>query len=65
MLRINGQDQPQAAGLTVGAYLEQAGFPRTFIAVERNGQIVPKAEYDSVILQDGDRVEIVRFVGGG
>ncbi len=64
-MRINGEEKPQAAGLTVGAYLEQAGFPRTFIAVERNGQIVPKAEYDITVLEEGDRVEIVRFVGGG
>jgi sulfur carrier protein len=64
-MRINGENQPQAVGMTVGAYLEQAGFPRTFIAVERNGQIVPKAEYDTTVFQEGDKVEIVRFVGGG
>lgn len=64
-MRINGEDKPQAVGLTVGAYLDQAGLPRTFIAVERNGQIVPKAEYDKTVLEAEDKVEIVRFVGGG
>ena len=52
-------------GMTIGAYLEQMQYDRVRIAIERNGDIVPKAEYDTVVLQDGDVLEIVRFVGGG
>ena len=52
-------------GKTLAAYLTQAGYEQTRIAVERNGEIVPKAKYDETQLQEGDVVEVVRFVGGG
>ncbi len=52
-------------GKTLADYLTAHGFEPTRVAVERNGDIVPKAQYGQTILQDGDTVEIVRFVGGG
>ena len=64
MLQVNGTER-DAGGLTVAALLEQEGFARDRVAVERNGDIVPRARYTDTVLQDGDRVEIVRFVGGG
>lgn len=64
MVTINGEALP-AAGKTLAAYLEEAGYPRTQVAVERNGSIVPKVRYEETVLQDGDTVEVVRFVGGG
>ena len=64
MVKINGMDA-DAAGKTVSQYLEEAGYPSGRIAVERNGGIVPKADYGKTVLQDGDSVEIVCFVGGG
>ena len=64
MLQVNGTER-DAGGLTVAALLEQEGFARDRVAVERNGDIVPRAKYADTVLQDGDRVEIVRFVGGG
>ncbi len=64
MVMINGEAF-DAAGKTIAAYLEEAGYPTQFIAVERNLEIVPRAVYDSTILCDGDSIEIVRFVGGG
>lgn len=64
MLQVNGTER-DAGGLTVAALLEQEGFARDRVAVERNGDIVPRARYADTVLQDGDRVEIVRFVGGG
>ncbi len=64
MVRINGESMA-CDGMTIGAYLEQMQYDRVRIAIERNGDIVPKAEYDTVVLQDGDVLEIVRFVGGG
>lgn len=64
MVKINGREL-DAAGLTIGAFLEKEGYDMKRIAVERNGAIVPKAEYDSAILEDGDSVEVVSFVGGG
>ena len=46
-------------------FLTQEGFSDKRIAVERNGEIVPKGEYANVILSDSDTLEIVAFVGGG
>lgn len=64
MVQINGQ-ATDAAGMTLTAYLEQEGYQMGRIAVECNGEIVPKAVYGEKILKDGDVLEIVSFVGGG
>ncbi len=64
MVRINGAEI-DAAGKRVSEYLEEAGFDLRRIAVERNGEIIPKAEYGSAFFEDGDDVEVVSFVGGG
>ncbi len=64
MVHINGK-QEQAAGMLLSEFLNQNGYPPDGIAVECNEAIVPKAQYDSFVLKDGDTVEIVSFVGGG
>lgn len=64
MVTINGK-QFDAAGQTLQEYLSAAGFPLKRIAVERNGSIVPGYLYDITILEDGDTLEVVSFVGGG
>lgn len=64
MVRINGQ-QEDAAGKTLLEYFSEKGYEQTRVAVERNGDIVPKTEYACVLLADGDVLEIVGFVGGG
>lgn len=64
MVTVNGKPE-EIAGMRLFDYLTQAGYDPTRIAVEKNGEIVPKSQYDSVILLDSDTVEIVRFVGGG
>ncbi|MGN0172756.1 MAG: sulfur carrier protein ThiS, partial [Acutalibacteraceae bacterium] len=46
-------------------YLSLTDYDAKRIAVERNGNIVPKAQYSETVLLDGDSVEIVSFVGGG
>ncbi len=64
MITINGN--PVAAeGKSLAAYLAEAKFDPKRIAVERNGEIVPKTNYATTILQDGDVIEVVSFVGGG
>ena len=65
MLTINGQNVPDFVGKTLAEYLAVQGYEVTRLAVERNGDIVPKAQYAQTVLQDGDAIEIVRFVGGG
>ncbi len=64
MVKINGSEQA-AAGKTVAQILSELGFAPEHVAVERNLNIVPKNEYETLALEDGDTVEIVRFVGGG
>ena len=64
MVKINGAPV-DAAGQTLAAYLAEAGYDLQRIAVERNGEIVPRAQYGGTVLQEGDTVEVVRFVGGG
>ena len=64
MVKINGAET-DAAGQTVAEYLASAGYDPLRVAVERNGDIVPKAQYGETVLADGDSVEVVSFVGGG
>lgn len=64
MLIINGE-QVQADGKTLLEYLEENNYGLKRIAVECNGQIVPKQAYADKVLNDGDKIEIVSFVGGG
>lgn len=64
MVKVNGLEL-ELAGLTVAQYLATTDYDCKRIAVERNGNIVPKAQYDTTVLQDGDCLEVVSFVGGG
>ena len=64
MVKINGA-YIDAAGKTIAQYLSGTEYNLTRIAVERNGEIVPKSKYNEVVLLDGDCVEVVSFVGGG
>lgn len=64
MVKINGVEL-DIAGKTVAQYLESTNYEPKRIAVERNGDIVPKSQYNKTILIDGDSVEVVSFVGGG
>ncbi len=51
--------------MTVTQLLEQMGLQGKRIAVERNGEIIPRSTFDQPVLADGDRLEIVVAVGGG
>ncbi|MCH5279667.1 MAG: sulfur carrier protein ThiS [Christensenellaceae bacterium] len=64
MVKINGESL-DVQGKTVAEYLASTNYDMKRIAVERNGEIVPKARYAETVLMDGDSVEIVSFVGGG
>ena len=64
MVKINGKEL-NIAGKTVAEYLSTTSYDPRRIAVERNEEIVPKAQYGETILKDGDIVEVVSFVGGG
>ena len=64
-LFVNGEPASAADSATVETLLEQMGLPQKGVAVERNREIVPKSLYAMTRLADGDRIEIVQFVGGG
>jgi len=62
---LNGEPAETADGATVETLLQQLGISRERVAVELNADIVPKAGYEKELLSDGDKIEIVHFVGGG
>ena len=62
---INGELRQFAPGLTVATLIEQLGYSGKRIAIERNGEIVPKSQHGSTQLVSGDTLEIVVAVGGG
>ena len=64
MVRVNGMEL-DIAGQTVTESLATTNYDPKRIAVERNGDIVFKSQYDATALEDGDSLEIVSFVGGG
>jgi sulfur carrier protein len=62
---INGERQSFERALDVGELLERLGLAGKRIAVERNGEIVPRSQFAAHAIEDGDRLEIVVAVGGG
>ena len=64
MVKINGE-LFDVAGISVKAYLLDVGYDLMRVAVELNGEILPKSQYENTYLNDDDSVEVVSFVGGG
>lgn len=64
-MRVNGKDIELKRDMTLAEFLAAHNYRAELVAVERNGQIVPRAEFDAAVLTDGDELEIVSFVGGG
>ena len=63
-LTINGEPQLSSAE-TLGALIEHLGMKPDRVAIELNREIVPRDQWPQTPLHDGDRLEIVHFVGGG
>jgi sulfur carrier protein len=64
-LTINGEERELAAVATLEALVAALGLDKRKLAVERNLEIVPRSLFAATRLTDGDRIEIVAFVGGG
>ena len=64
-LKINGETRHFPDPLTVAGLLDQLGYSGKRIAVERNGEIVPKSQHATTALAAGDQLEIIVAVGGG
>ena len=62
---INGKEQEGSAELAIAQLLEQLGIPRAGTAVAINGAIVPRDEHEGREILDGDRIDILRAIGGG
>jgi thiamine biosynthesis protein ThiS len=64
-LVVNGEERLVEPSVTVKELLALLGLAETLVAVERNEEVVPRAQHEATALEDGDRVEVVHFVGGG
>ena len=64
MVKINGQPA-EAAGKTVAQIVEEQGLNVQRVAVELNGDIVKRSDFDKVVVKEDDSMEIVNFVGSG
>ena len=64
-ITINGERRELTGETSLAALLAEFELPLGKVAIERNLEIVPKSAYQSTMLADGDRLEIVHFIGGG
>ena len=64
-ISVNGETRNVPQGATVALLLTTIGLDTRKVAVERNEEIVPRSTYASVALHEGDKLEIVHFIGGG
>jgi thiamine biosynthesis protein ThiS len=64
-IQVNGQNRSLDNHKSISDLLRMLGIPSRRVIVERNREIVDKSSIDQVILEDGDKVEIIRIVGGG
>jgi len=64
-IKINGESRHFPEALTVAGLIDLLGYAGKRIAVERNGEIVPKSQHATTALASGDQLEIVVAVGGG
>jgi thiamine biosynthesis protein ThiS len=64
-VELNGKERDVRAGLTVRGLLETLELEPGLVVVERNREIIARARYDEVAVREGDRLELVHFVGGG
>lgn len=64
-IRLNGTERDVNPGLTILGLVKELELEPKGVAVERNLEIVPRSQHAGTVLEDGDRIEIVEFVGGG
>jgi sulfur carrier protein len=64
-LSVNGRSRQIGANVNVTRLLDELELSGKRVAVEKNGEIVPRSRYADTVLEDGDRLEIVVAVGGG
>lgn len=65
MLQVNGETMDRTGLNTVQDLLDKQGWKADRVAVEHNGAILKREDFSTTVLSDGDKLEVVRFVGGG
>ena len=64
-VEMNGTRLEVAEGTTIGSLLDEREIERRMVAVELNGEIIPRYEFDNTRLSAGDHLELLQMVGGG
>ncbi len=64
-IQINGEPQELRAGLTLHELIVELQLPPERLAIERNREVVRRANWHETLIAEGDQIEIVHFVGGG
>jgi thiamine biosynthesis protein ThiS len=64
-ITLNGEEKQLAGKMSVENLVAELQLDTRKIAIERNLHIVPRSAYDSTVINDGDTIEIVHFIGGG
>lgn len=64
-IKLNGKIHALSKPLSVQELSQQLDVGQTQVAIERNREIVPRSRWNEVMVDAGDEIEIVRFVGGG
>jgi len=62
---LNGTSHTIADGTTIASLIDALGLTGQRLAIEVNGEVIPRGEHAAHILREGDRVEVVRAIGGG
>lgn len=65
LIKVNGKEIKYTSGMTVQDLVISLSYSTSRIAVERLGEIIPKKNYADTLINDGDKIEIVCFMGGG
>lgn len=65
LIKVNGREIKYTSGMTVQDLVISLSYSTSRIAVERLGEIIPKKNYADTLINDGDKIEIVCFMGGG
>ena len=63
-MHINGEER-QITSASVAELIGELSLDPRQVAIERNGEIIPRSSYDNQPISDGDRIEVVAFIGGG
>jgi sulfur carrier protein len=64
-IQVNGNEREVKPGASIKNLLGELGVTQPYVAVELNLEVVPRADHESTLLSEGDRLEVVTLVGGG